>query len=156
LNAKMIAPTAAKFSELDSFEIGQTASASHVISAEAVGLFASLSGDDNALHISDGYAQQVGFDSRVSHGALLIAYLSALLGTKLPGMGCLWMQQQVNWRSPVYIGNRIRISVRVKHKSVGTKLMTLAVEARNEDNGVLVMDGQAVVALPSKVTEPSE
>jgi len=145
----MIAPTAAGFSDLNEFELGQTASSSHTITAEIVDAFATFSGDSNSLHMKDDFARQAGFAGRVGHGAILVAYLSNLLGTRLPGQGCYWLQQQIFWRMPVHLGNTIQISVKVKHKSLGTKTLILAVEARNQD-GVVVMDGQAVVAMPAK------
>jgi acyl dehydratase len=148
----MIAPTTAGFSDLSEFEIGQTASSSHTITSEVVDAFARFSGDHNAVHMDEDYARAVGFNGRVSHGAILVAYLSNLLGTKLPGQGCYWIQQQIFWRMPVYLGNTIVVTVKVKHKSLGTKTLTLTVDAKNQD-GAVVMDGQAVVAMPAKTAQ---
>jgi acyl dehydratase len=143
----MIANTAARFTDLEGVAIGETVSISRSITAAAIDAFAELSGDDNPLHLSDNYAQSAGFPSRVSHGALLVAHLSNLLGTKFPGPGCLWLKQQLQWRLPVFVGDVVEITATVKHKSLGTRTLLLSIEARNQ-TGALVMNGEAMVAIP--------
>jgi 3-hydroxybutyryl-CoA dehydratase len=145
----MITSTASRFSDLENIAVGETMSIRRTITAAAVDSFATLSGDDNPLHLDESYAQSAGFSGRVSHGALLVAYLSALVGTKLPGHGCLWMRQQLQWRAPVYIGDEIEMQGTVKHKSIGTRTLVLTIEARNQ-SGAVVMNGEGVVAVPGR------
>lgn len=145
----MIISTATRFADLQNVAVGETASLRRTITAEAVAAFAALSGDYNPLHMDDLQAQEAGFQGRVSHGALLVAYLSALIGTQLPGAGCLWMKQQLQWRTPVYLGDEIEVQATVKHKSIGTHTLILKIEARNAA-GTLVMDGEGVVAVPGR------
>lgn len=145
----MIITTASRFADLENISVGETASIRRTITPEAVAAFAALSGDDNPLHLDDLYAQEAGFRARVGHGALLFAYVSALVGTALPGPGCLWMKQNLQWREPVYLGDEIEIQATVKHKSIGTRILILKIEARN-GAGKVVMDGEGVVAVPGK------
>ena len=142
----MIAPGITKFGDFSEVVIGQSTIERQEITAAAVDAFAELSGDINPLHLSDGFAQSAGFQGRVAHGALLAAYVSKVLGTKFPGPGCFWAQQTFKWRMPVFIGDMIEITVTVKHKSAGTRTLLVRVEARNQDDR-LVMDGEGVVTV---------
>lgn len=142
----MIAPGLTKFADFADVAIGQTVVERHEITRAAVDAFAELSGDVNPLHMSDSFAQGAGFAGRVVHGALLAAYVSKLLGTNFPGPGCLWARQTFVWRAPVFIGDQVAIAVTVKHKSEGTRTLLLRLEARNQDDKV-VMDGEGVVTV---------
>jgi len=145
----MIAAGAAKFAKMDGLAVGQTASLKVEVTGALVDAFAHLSGDDNPIHMSDSFAESAGFASRVAHGALLGAYVSKLIGTKLPGAGCLWLKQQFQWRVPVLIGDTVEITARVKHISAGTNIVLLTMQACNQQ-GTVVMDGEGAVALPKE------
>lgn len=145
----MIATGAAKFARMDGIAVGQTVSLKLEVTGALVDAFAHLSGDDNPLHMDDEFARSAGFPSRVAHGALLGAYVSNLIGTKLPGAGCLWLKQQFQWRVPVLVGETVEITARVKHISVGTNIVLLTMQACNQQ-GTVVMDGEGAVALPKE------
>lgn len=145
----MIAAGASKFARIDGLTVGQATSLKVEVTGALVDAFAQLSGDDNPLHMSDSFAQSAGFGSRVAHGALLAAYVSNLIGTKLPGPGCLWLKQQFQWRVPVLVGETVEITTRVKHISLGTNIVLLTVQACNQQ-GAVVMDGEGAVALPKE------
>jgi acyl dehydratase len=145
----MVAPGLTKFADFDQVAIGQRVAERCSITEAAIDSFAALSGDTNPLHMSDSFAQQAGFASRVAHGALLAAYVSRVLGTNFPGPGCFWAKQSFQWRKPVFAGDEIEIAVIVKHKSAGTRTLLMTVQARNQ-HGDLVMDGEGVVSLLAK------
>lgn len=108
----------------------------HTISGDEVDAFAALSGDANPLHLDDGFARTHGFRSRVVHGMLLGAWLSRVLATELPGPGVLWLSQSIRFARAVYVGDRVEIVVRVKHKAEALRTLVL-------DTTVLGPDGQA-------------
>jgi acyl dehydratase len=117
----------------------------HEVTADEVETFARLSGDVNPLHLDDEFSRQHGFRGRVVHGALVNAYISRLLGTELPGPGCLWLSQTTRFAQPVYLAEPIEVVVRVRHKSEGLKTMLL-------DTAVLNSQGETVVSGEVKVT----
>ncbi|MEO6340239.1 MAG: MaoC family dehydratase, partial [Caulobacteraceae bacterium] len=53
--------------------------------------FADVSGDDNPLHLDEAYAAKTPFRSRIAHGMLAGAYISALIGARLPGPGVIYI-----------------------------------------------------------------
>jgi 3-oxoacyl-[acyl-carrier protein] reductase len=133
-------------SDFASIEVGQSARCSKVIREEDVGAFAALSGDCNPLHLDADFARGTSFQKPVAHGMLLASYVSALIGTQLPGAGALWSRQSFRWPAPVFAGDRIELTVRVTHKSAGSNTVQIEVNAVNQ-NGKTVMDGEGTVLL---------
>jgi 3-oxoacyl-[acyl-carrier protein] reductase len=123
---------------------GSETSFSKTITAEDLESFARLSGDRNPLHMSDEFAARTHFQRRVVHGMLLASYVSALVGMNCPGPGALWAQQSFRWQAPAFIGDRILITLKVKHKSTGSRTLMLEVKTVNQDGKVL-MEGEGTV-----------
>ena len=117
---------------------------SKVIAAEDVEAFAKLSGDRNPLHMDENFASRTHFQRRVVHGMLVANYVSALVGMSCPGPGALWSQQNFRWPAPVFIGDRIDLTLRVTHKSVGARTLKIEAKALNQD-GKVVMEGEGTV-----------
>mgnify|MGYP001326705142 CR=1 FL=1 len=87
----------------EDFEIGAEETISINISSKLVDDYVSLTGDENPLHVSDEFSKQTEFGRKVVHGMLGVSFLSTLIGTKLPGPGALWLSQEINFISPVFI-----------------------------------------------------
>lgn len=128
--------------------IGQTATLSRTIGRDSVDAFARLSGDYNPLHMDDGFARGTTFQKRVVHGMLVASYVSTLIGMHLPGPGALWTQQSFRWQAPVFIGDEITVELKVLRKSEGTRMLTLGVEAVNQQ-GAMILQGEGTVILLS-------
>lgn len=122
--------------------VGDEETWAHDVTAEEVDALARLSGDVNPLHMQDEFARRQGFRGRVVHGVLLSAFLSRVLGTRLPGPGALWLTQDTRFARPVYVGERIEVRVRVKHKSQHLRSLVLDTTITNS-RGETVMSGEA-------------
>ncbi len=85
-----------------------------VVSDEDVQNFAKLTGDFNPLHIDQEYAVNTNFEGQVVHGALLVGYISRLLGMHIPGEKCIINNFTVKLSNPVYVGSKIEVSGSVK------------------------------------------
>lgn len=133
--------------DFDTIEAGNTAVLSRTITEQDVRDFARLSGDDNPLHMNEDYARRSGFQNRVVHGMLVASYVSTLIGTQLPGVGSLWMSQSFSWKQPVFIGDRLEITLTVIRKSVGTRIVAVKVKAVNQ-SGTTVLEGEGSVMMP--------
>jgi 3-oxoacyl-[acyl-carrier protein] reductase len=81
----------------------------HTMTFEDVGRFVKLSGDDNPIHVNALYAAQTALKEPIVHGMLTASFISALIGTKLPGKGALWYEQHTRFVEPVHIGDTIRV-----------------------------------------------
>lgn len=133
-------------------KVGDSASIERVIGPEDVALFVQLTGDDNPVHLDDGYAADLNLGGRVVHGMLTASYVSTVIGTVLPGPGALWLSERFNFRSPVRVGDRVRVEVKVRQISPGTGTLVLDVNVRNQ-RGTVNLDGEAQVQLLEKATD---
>lgn len=145
----------AKFENFEKIEVGDEVRFLKTITAADLEEFARLSGDRNPLHMDAEFARRTHFQRRVAHGMLLANYVSTLVGMHCPGPGALWSQQTFRWPAPVFIGDHVLLTLKVKHKSVGTRTLTIEVRGLNQD-GRLVMDGEGVVTALEDVSNKVE
>lgn len=136
------------------FEIGDRAETEVDITEEFVRQFAEFSGDHNPLHVDSAFAATTSFHRRVAHGMSFGAIFSRLIGMELPGPGALWASQSFQFSRPVFVGDRLRISVEVSGKSESTNLLILQCLAVNQTGeSVLAGEGQVLV-LEREQVEP--
>src|SRR6201987_49739 len=81
------------------------------VSSHAVVGFAELPGDRNPIHLSEHFAAKTSFGSRIAHGLYTAGLISAVLGTRLPGPGAVYVSQALNFRAPVRIGDTVEVTV---------------------------------------------
>lgn len=124
--------------------IGDKASFTKTISESDVYQFAGITGDFNPLHINSEYANHTIFKERVAHGALTVGFISAVLGTKLPGTDTIYLSQKVDFKLPVKIGDTVTAEVEVLEKKDRKKIIRLRTIVKNQ-LGEIVVDGEAVV-----------
>lgn len=132
----------------DELSEGQSAELTRVVGAADIEAFAEVSGDVNPVHLDEAYAQATPFGGRIAHGMLSAAYISAVLGTRLPGPGAIYLSQQLRFRRPVKIGDPVTARVTVKALDATRGHVTL--ETICQVNGKTVVDGEAVVMVPKR------
>ncbi len=123
-----------------------SASLSRTVSEEDVVAFAHLTGDVNPLHLDEGYAARTRFGRRVAHGVFAAGLVSAVIGTRLPGPGAVYLSQTLKFVAPVFIGDTVTATVTVT-KAKG-RVYTLETLCTNE-RGERVLEGEAVVLFES-------
>ena len=133
----------------DELTVGQAVETSRVVGAADIEAFAEVSGDNNPVHLDETYAQTTTFGERIAHGMLSAAYISAILGTKLPGPGAIYLTQSLRFRRPVRIGDLVVARATVTALDDAKGRVTL--ETVCEVGGKTVMDGEAVVIAPRRV-----
>lgn len=129
--------------------IGQKEFVSKTISEYDVYGFAGITGDLNPAHTNEEYAKNTMFKTRIAHGMLGAGLISAVLGTKLPGPGSIYLGQNLKFKSPVKIGDTITaeaeiIEIEDKGKFYIAKIKTTCY---NQD-GEVVIEGTATVIPP--------
>jgi 3-hydroxybutyryl-CoA dehydratase len=134
---------------IDELSVGQTASFTKTISETDVYMFAGITGDFNPAHINETYAQNTAFKTRIAHGMLSAGLISNVLGNQLPGPGTIYMQQQLNFRAPVTIGDTITATVEIIEVLLDKKRVRLKTYCTNQ-NQVVVLDGEAMISPPRK------
>jgi len=99
--------------EFEDIQIGSSASYSQTITDSDVKSFAGISGDHNPVHVDDIYAEKSRFGRRIAHGLMSASFFSALFGTKIPGPGCVYVEQSLKFLRPVFIGDTVTALVEV-------------------------------------------
>jgi len=132
----------------DELSVGQTAEMTHVVGEQDLVAFAEVSGDTNPVHLDEAYAATTPFGGRIAHGMLSAAYVSAVLGTKLPGPGAIYLSQQMRFRRPVRIGDEVTAKVTIT--ALEEKRGQVTLETVCLVGGKAVLDGEAVVLAPKR------
>jgi 3-oxoacyl-[acyl-carrier protein] reductase len=133
-------------SRFDSIKIGEEAEIFHTISENDLDSFAKLTGDNNPLHMDEQFAGRTSFKNRVVHGMLTASFISTMIGTKLPGEGALWYEQQLYFIAPARIGENIKIWAKVKRKSLSQRILQIETKIFG-DGGRKLIEGEAKVKL---------
>ena len=136
---------------LEDLAPGMEAALERVITEGDLVAFAEVSGDTNPVHLDEAYAATTPFRTRIAHGMLTASLISAVLGTRLPGPGAVYLSQSLRFRAPVKIGDRVRTTVRVTGIDARRRRVTLACDCAVGDT--VVLDGEAVVMVPSRGQE---
>jgi len=132
---------------IEELRIGETQRFAKTISESDVYGYAGITGDLNPAHIDEQYAGNTFFKTRIAHGMLTAGFISAIIGTKLPGPGTIYISQTLNFRAPVRIGDTITAFVEVSEIVTEKNRVRLKTTCVNQDD-TLVLDGEAVVSPP--------
>lgn len=132
----------------DELAIGESASLVRVAVQNDIDLFAAVSGDVNPAHVDALFASGDLFGHVVVHGMWTAALISALLGTRLPGPGTIYLDQTLQFRNPVAPGDAITATVTVKEKRPDKRIVLLDTCCTNQA-GDVVLSGTATVIAPS-------
>lgn len=130
-----------RFEEL---KLGMSDSTTKTISEADILTFAELSTDRNPLHIDPVAASKGMFGKQVAHGILVSSLISAVLGTKLPGEGSVYLGQDLKFKRPVFINDTITATVEIIELREEKKIVILKTTCTNQD-GAVVIDGQATI-----------
>ena len=133
---------------IEDLELGMTDVYIRAITETDVIQFSQISGDDNPLHLNEEFAKKTVFKGRIVHGMLSCGYISSVLGTKLPGPGCVYLNQNLNFRAPVRIGDIVQSRVTIR--DVDIKTNRVVCEAVCSIGEKIVIDGTATLWVPNR------
>mgnify|MGYP001288598441 FL=1 len=111
--------------------------------------FAGVSGDTNPLHLNHEFASGTIFKGRIAHGMLTASLISAVIGTKLPGPGCIYVSQNLRFRAPVRTGDTVTATCMVTKLIPEKRLIELSTMCTVADKPVV--EGDATILVPSRV-----
>jgi 3-hydroxybutyryl-CoA dehydratase len=144
--------------ELDGYDIedlntGMCATFAKTITEADIVLFASASGDNNAVHINEEFAQTTQFKGRIAHGMLTASVISAAIAGRLPGPGTVYLGQNLRFKAPVRPGETVHATVTVKELFPEKGRVSLTTVCTV--NGKVVIEGDALVMPTSRETRPA-
>ncbi len=136
---------------LEDLSVGMRAVFAKTMTDADVLMFASVSGDTNPLHLNAEFAGQTRFKERLVHGMLTTSLWSTLVGTKLPGPGCAYMGQELNFYKPVHIGDTVTATVTIVEIIEDKQQVLLDAEAIVREE--VVASGRSRVWVPRRTID---
>lgn len=132
----------------EDLSLGMSETLTKVVSSDDVVGFAEITGDRNPIHLSEHFAAKTPFGARIAHGLYTAGLISALLGTRLPGPGAVYISQSLNFRAPVRIDDTVEVTVTVAELVPERARARLSCTCTVGDT--VVLDGEALVKVPRR------
>jgi 3-hydroxybutyryl-CoA dehydratase len=133
---------------LDELKPGMSATTDNTVSERHIQLFGEATGDMNPVHFDEDFARKTIFRGRVAHGALSVGFISAVMGTKLPGEGTIFVSASIVFKSPVRIGDTVTTICTVREVTGREAIMDCACKVGER----LVLEAEARVLVPKRPT----
>lgn len=128
--------------------VGMTERLSKTVASSDVVGFAQVTGDRNPIHLSEHFAAKTQFGGRIAHGLYTASLISAVIGTRLPGPGAIYLSQTLNFKAPVRIGDTVVAAVEVAELIAERLRVRLICTCKVEDT--VVLEGDALVKVPRR------
>ena len=135
--------------DFEDLSVGMTATFAKTITEADIVLFASVSGDNNAVHINEEFAQTTQFKGRIAHGMLSASVISAAIAGRLPGPGTIYLSQNLRFKVPVRPGDTVHAIVTIKELMPEKRRVSLTTICTV--GGKVVIDGDALVMPTARV-----
>ena len=131
---------------LDELKPGMSATTENTVTEGQIQLFGEATGDMNPVHFDEDYARKTIFRGRVAHGVLSVGFISAVMGTKLPGEGTIFVSASIVFKSPVRIGDTVTTICTVREVTGREAIMDCACKVGER----LVLEAEARVLVPKR------
>lgn len=133
---------------LEDMSVGMKGVYARTITETDIVMFAGISGDTNPMHLNEEYARETPFKGRIAHGMLSACFITTVLGTRLPGPGCIYLSQNLKFRAPVRIGETVTTTVTVT--GIIPEKARLTLSTMCTVLGKVVIEGDALVMVPQR------
>lgn len=128
--------------------VGMTDEFSKTISESDIQVFADVSGDVNPVHLNPEFAKQTMFKGCIAHGILTASYISTVIGTRMPGPGCIYVSQNLKFKAPVRAGETVKAVCTITEMNEKRKFVEIQTQCFVDDK--MVVDGNATIMVPSR------
>ena len=135
----------------EDLQVGMDDAYAKTITDADVITFAGISGDTNPVHLNHEFASETLFEGQVAHGMLTASFISTVIGTKLPGPGCIYVSQNLRFKAPVKVGDTVTATCTVS-QLIPEKCM-IEMETICSVGGKPVLDGRATILVPSRANK---
>ncbi|HEY0837586.1 MAG TPA: MaoC family dehydratase [Azospirillum sp.] len=133
---------------LEDLTVGMNAAYAKTITDADIVLYAGISGDTNPVHLNQEYASGTMFQGRIAHGMLTAGFISAVLGTKLPGPGCIYISQTLKFKAPVRSGDTV--TARATITEIVPEKRRVMMRTVCTVGQTVVLEGEAMLMVPSR------
>ena len=136
---------------LEDLSVGMTSVYAKTVTDADIVMFAGISGDTNPVHLDALFADQTAFKGRIAHGMLSASFISTVLGTRLPGPGCIYVSQSLRFRAPVKAGDTV--TARVTIRDIDEERKRIVVDTVCTVGDTVVIDGEAMLKVSRRASE---
>ena len=133
---------------LEDLKVGMSAVFGKTVTEADIMAFAGVSGDTNPVHLHHDFAANTLFKGRVAHGMLSASFISTILGTKLPGPGCIYVSQNLQFKAPVKAGDTVTARAVITEIILEKRRVVLKTTCSVGEK--VVIDGEAVALVPNR------
>ena len=88
------------------------------------------------------------FEGCIAHGLLTASYISTVIGTKMPGPGCIYVGQTLKFKAPVKAGDTVTARATILEKFDDKNFVKIQTQCLVGDK--VVLDGEATIMVPSR------
>jgi 3-hydroxybutyryl-CoA dehydratase len=134
----------------EDLKIGMRGTVSRTITETDLRNFSGVSGDTNPMHLNEEFASKTPFGGCIVHGMLTASLISAVVGTKLPGPGCIYMSQSLKFLAPVRVGDTVYAVAAIKALIPEKHRVLMDTKCYVKDE--VVIDGEALIKVLSRQT----
>jgi 3-hydroxybutyryl-CoA dehydratase len=131
---------------IENLIVGQMAAIKKLMTEADVISFAGISEDFNPIHLDREYAEKSRYKAQIIHGMMAASLFSGLFGTKLPGRGCVYKSQNLNFRRAIYVGDEVEAKIEIT--AVDKESKTVAFKTICVARGKLAIEGTAEIFFP--------
>jgi len=133
---------------LEDLSVGMTSIFAKTVTEADIVMFAGVSGDTNPVHINQLFAEGTMFKGRIAHGMLAASFISTVVGTRLPGPGCIYINQSLRFRAPVKAGDTVVARATVKEILPERRWVVLTTVCSVGET--VVIDGEATMMVANR------
>ena len=133
---------------IEELTLGQSAETTKTINQKDIEMFAEVSGDHNPVHLDADFAAATAFKGIIAHGMLSASFISAILGTTMPGKGTIYMGQNLKFLAPVRPGDVVRTVCTVKEIVLEKKRVICTTHCFVGETQVI--EGEATLMVPTQ------
>ncbi len=134
---------------LEDLTVGMSASHAKTVTETDVVMFAGLTGDNNPVHCNEVFAARTQFKTRIAHGMFCAGLISCVAGTRLPGPGAIYVDQQLRFKAPVRIGDTVTATCTIQDINVERRRVTMSTVCTVGD--AVVVEGNATFMVSRRV-----
>jgi 3-hydroxybutyryl-CoA dehydratase len=132
----------------EDLSVGMRETSRNQVTKEKVAAFADISGDHNPIHLDDAYAATTPFGGCIAHGIFTASFVSAVIATRLPGPGSIYISQNLSFRAPVMVGDTVETTIEVLELVERGRRVKLKCECQVGEK--VVLSGEAEVKATAK------
>jgi 3-hydroxybutyryl-CoA dehydratase len=133
---------------LEDLSVGMTGVFAKTVTEADIVMFSGVSGDTNPVHINQLFAEGSMFKERIAHGMISASFISTVVGTRMPGHGCIYVSQNLRFRAPVKAGDTVVARATVTEIVPDRRRVLLETTCTVGDT--VVLDGEAMVMVSNR------